>query len=156
MQRPGLYGLLALFLFLSGNLFATTYYSAYGQTRINNISVTAGTHTFEVDKIATYKNTEWYVNGVYKVTQNSGLFANDPSYSYNFTSGTVVIKAIVYNSSGAVLETHTWNVTVLTAPASPNGLTANAISSSQINLKWTDNSNNEDGFKIERKTGSGG
>ena len=28
--------------------------------------------------------------------------------------------------------------------------------SSEINLTWKDNSNNEDGFKIERKTGSGG
>ncbi|HQR38064.1 MAG TPA: M36 family metallopeptidase [Blastocatellia bacterium] len=43
-----------------------------------------------------------------------------------------------------------------TAPAAPSGLTATATSSSQINLAWTDNANNETGFKIERKTGSGG
>jgi hypothetical protein len=35
-------------------------------------------------------------------------------------------------------------------------LTATAVSSSQINLSWADNSNNENGFAIERKTGSGG
>ncbi len=36
-------------------------------------------------------------------------------------------------------------------PAAPSGLTATAISSSQINLAWTDNAGwNEDGFKIER------
>ncbi len=39
-------------------------------------------------------------------------------------------------------------------PATPSGLTASAVSSSQINLAWIDNSNNEDGFKIERCTGS--
>lgn len=44
----------------------------------------------------------------------------------------------------------------ITVPVSPSGLTAAAISSSQINLSWTDNSNNETGFKIERKTGVGG
>jgi hypothetical protein len=37
-------------------------------------------------------------------------------------------------------------------PASPSGLSATSISPSQINLVWTDNSNNEDGFKIERST----
>ena len=35
-------------------------------------------------------------------------------------------------------------------PAAPSGLTATAVSSSQINLAWTDTSANEDGFKIER------
>jgi len=34
----------------------------------------------------------------------------------------------------------------------PSGLTATAISFSQINLSWTDNSNNEDGFEIYRST----
>ncbi|MCA1628484.1 MAG: fibronectin type III domain-containing protein, partial [Acidobacteria bacterium] len=38
----------------------------------------------------------------------------------------------------------------------PINLTATAASSSQINLSWKDNSNDEEGFKIERKTGAGG
>lgn len=41
-------------------------------------------------------------------------------------------------------------------PDSPSGLSAAAISSNQIDLAWTDNSNNEAGFKIERKTGIDG
>jgi hypothetical protein len=40
-------------------------------------------------------------------------------------------------------------------PAAPSALMAAAVSSSQINLSWTDNSNNEDGFKIERCIGAG-
>jgi hypothetical protein len=35
-------------------------------------------------------------------------------------------------------------------PAAPTNLIAIAVSTSQINLSWTDNSNNEAGFKIER------
>jgi len=41
----------------------------------------------------------------------------------------------------------------LLPPAGPSRLTAEAISASEINLSWTDNSNNEDGFRIERRTG---
>jgi hypothetical protein len=36
----------------------------------------------------------------------------------------------------------------------PTGLGADAVSSSQINLTWTDNSDNESGFKIERRKGT--
>ena len=42
------------------------------------------------------------------------------------------------------------------APAAPSALAATALSTTQINLTWSDNSANETGFKIERKTGSGG
>lgn len=44
----------------------------------------------------------------------------------------------------------------ITAPATPTGLTAAAVSASQINLSWTDNSGIEDSFKIERALASGG
>lgn len=41
------------------------------------------------------------------------------------------------------------------SPADPSSLSATAASSSQINLSWRDNSNNETEFQIERKTGNG-
>ena len=37
-----------------------------------------------------------------------------------------------------------------TAPPAPTNLSATAVSSSQINLSWTDNAANESGFRIER------
>jgi hypothetical protein len=37
-------------------------------------------------------------------------------------------------------------------PSAPTALNATTISSSQINLTWTDNANNENGFKIEQST----
>ena len=40
-------------------------------------------------------------------------------------------------------------------PAAPRNLSATAVSSSGINLTWQDKSDNEDGFRIERCTGSG-
>lgn len=45
---------------------------------------------------------------------------------------------------------------LLLPPDAPDGLAATASDSDQIDLSWNDNSGNEQGFKIERKTGAGG
>ncbi len=42
------------------------------------------------------------------------------------------------------------SVAAVLPPATPTNLTATAVSSSQIYLSWTDNSNNETRFRIER------
>jgi hypothetical protein len=47
------------------------------------------------------------------------------------------------------------NSTTTVVPVAPSNLTGTVASTTQINLSWTDNSTNETGFKIERKTGSG-
>jgi hypothetical protein len=50
-------------------------------------------------------------------------------------------------------DTATLNITVNTAPAipaAPSNLSATAVSKTQIDLDWTDNADNETGFKIER------
>jgi hypothetical protein len=39
-------------------------------------------------------------------------------------------------------------------PNAPSNLSGNAVSATQINLSWTDNSSNETGFSIERCTGN--
>jgi len=69
-------------------------------------------------------------------------------------STTCTVKARVKNgASWSVLEQAQFTISGGTAPPSaPSGLTASAVSASQINLAWTDNSNNEDGFKIRRST----
>jgi hypothetical protein len=41
-------------------------------------------------------------------------------------------------------------------PAAPSNLGAIAVSGSQINLSWQDNSSSETGFVVDRKTGAGG
>ena len=40
-------------------------------------------------------------------------------------------------------------------PSAPGSLQAQALSASQISLSWTDNSQNEDGFRIERRSSGG-
>jgi len=64
--------------------------------------------------------------------------------SYNL-GGESVKSPAASNSTGGV-------TTVWTTPNAPSGLTATAVSSTQINLSWTDNSTNETGFEIFRST----
>ncbi len=52
--------------------------------------------------------------------------------------------------------TWSYSVTPSNPPAAPSGLAVTPASGTQMNLTWTDNATNEAGFKIERKTGSGG
>jgi len=74
-----------------------------------------------------------------------------------FTAGLVVTANQNGSLATATFSNITWpNGTTPSTPNIPGTLSANTLSSSQINLSWTDNSNNETGFKIERKTGAGG
>ncbi len=75
--------------------------------------------------------------------QNTGLTAGT-TYQYRVRAYNTAGNSGYSNTASA-----TTTVTVI-APAAPSGLTAIAVSSTQINLAWTDNSNNEDGFRIER------
>jgi hypothetical protein len=61
-----------------------------------------------------------------------------------------------FNAAGNSGYTNIANATTSAAPTptpnAPSGLSAVTISASQINLSWTDNASNEDGFRIERCT----
>lgn len=83
--------------------------------------------------------------------------ANTTSYANTgLTAGTAYYYQIrAYNDVGNSDYSGSANATT-TAIIAPTNLTATAASSSRINLTWQDNSTTETGFKIERKTGSGG
>jgi hypothetical protein len=79
--------------------------------------------------------------------QDTGVSAGTP-YSY---------RVRAYNAVGDSGYSNAATATTLAAQALPNApssLTATVVSRSQINLTWTDNSDNETGFKIERCKGS--
>jgi len=61
-----------------------------------------------------------------------------------------------YNSKGYSAYSNEANATTLYPVVAPANLTAVTVSSSQINLSWTDNSTNESSFKIYRKKGATG
>jgi predicted phage tail protein len=41
-----------------------------------------------------------------------------------------------------------------TAPSAPTGLTATAVSATRVDLRWTDTSSTETGFRLERCSGA--
>jgi uncharacterized protein len=76
---------------------------------------------------------------------NSGL-TNNTVYTYR-------VRAV--NAAGESDPSNELRVTTGTVPAKPETLKVTATGTDRITLSWTDKSNNEKGFRIERKTGSG-
>ena len=89
-------------------------------------------------------------------TQIAMLASNTVSFSVTglAASTTYQYRVVSFNDAGNSSFSNTASATTSAAPpalpAAPSTLTAAAISSTRINLAWTDNSNNESGFKIER------
>ena len=93
------------------------------------------------------------VNGPFSVLSNPAANLQAAS-STGLTPNTKYYFRIRANSTlyGNSTYSNVDSATTLpTIPTAPSSLTATAMSSSQIDLAWTDNSSNEDGFKIERK-----
>ena len=83
--------------------------------------------------------------------------ANVTTYSATGLSAntTYYYRVRATNAAGDSANTSTASATTQdTIPAAPSGLTATAASSSQINLSWTNNANNQTGFKIDQATNS--
>jgi Fibronectin type III domain len=79
-------------------------------------------------------------------------------YSSVQNSSTTGVTEYYKNTSGTGYYKCTWTVNVGFgatsvhgfAPTAPTGLSATAVSATQINLSWTDNSSDETGFKISK------
>ena len=91
----------------------------------------------------------------------SGIAALIKAQNSSLTN--IEIKEAILNSvdtksnlSGKVATGGRANALNSLVPTAPTNLSIETISETQINLSWQDNSINETGFKIERKTGSDG
>ena len=78
---------------------------------------------------------------------DSPLAAGD--YTYRVRASNAAGDSGYSNSDDAT-------VTAPSGPAAPSNLNATISNGNAANLTWTDNSSNETGFRIEKKTGAGG
>jgi hypothetical protein len=62
------------------------------------------------------------------------------------SSGNHVVKYEMYDNAGWAGSSLSWNMTF----NAPTNLSTTAVSSTQINLSWTDNSSDETNFRVER------
>ena len=85
--------------------------------------------------------TFWFTSEYYTTTS-----------SYNWRTR---IGSFRFPTCGGGNPTPTPTPTPEPVPNAPSNLNGTAVSTTQINLSWTDNSGNEQGFKIERCTGNG-
>ena len=100
------------------------------------------------------------------VAPTSGSTPVGASFPIDATFDATGLEAGTYNSSILINSNDLQNPLVVIPvtltvvptqpPAAPSDLAASPASASRIDLTWTDNANNETGFKLERKTGSGG
>ena len=86
-------------------------------------------------------------NNTGNVTYTDATVTAGNTYTYR-------VKAV--NGGGSSAYSNTASVSVPAVPAAPSGLTATAVrrngGNDRVNLSWTDNSNNETGFTIQRST----
>ncbi len=90
-------------------------------------------------------------------TQIATVGANVTSYSSTglLTATEYVYRVRAYSAGGNSAYSNEASATTLPdIPTAPTNLTATTASKNQIDLAWTDNSNDETGFRIERKSSS--
>jgi hypothetical protein len=100
----------------------------------------------------------------YEITENSafgsiisdwtsaGTSTEITKTGLNLKAGKVYFSVKAKNGAGLWSEVgHSDGIRVVNSlPSAPNNLSASALSVSEIRLDWQDNSNNEDGFQVER------
>ena len=88
------------------------------------------------------------VNANQQSYQDTNGLDPNTTYFYRIRATNGTIDSVYSNAPSAT--------TLLDPPAPPSGLTITSLQSNRVSLSWSDNSNNETGFKIRRKIGATG
>ncbi|HVG24325.1 MAG TPA: NF038122 family metalloprotease [Thermoanaerobaculia bacterium] len=89
------------------------------------------------------------------VGSSNGDTTTESTTTNTLPAGTYYVGVSAYTGQSNYTVTAS-AVGLAQAPSAPTNLTATAVSSTQIGLSWTDNSNNETGFIIEARVGNSG
>ncbi len=138
----------------SSNRFRFGYRTTTGgtTTAVGSATHPAGQGYLRLQRVGNtftgYSSTDgvnWTVTSSITINMGSSVFVGLAGSSKN-VSQTNTIEFRSFNDGGTPAPT---------APTAPSGLAATEGTNSQVALTWADNSNNETGFRVERKTGTG-
>ena len=127
-------------------------------TKLWNSVTTVGANVTSYSNTGLYTSTTYYyrvqaINSAGGSTWSNTASAKTPSQSTPTptpTPGATITPTPTPTATPTATATATPTPTVGGTPVAPSNLVATAVSSSQINLSWSDNSNNETGFVIQR------
>jgi len=127
---------------VGGHTWDFYYNGGSGGRNVYSFVRTANTNsgTVDIKAVLAWMLANGWIGDVTIQEVQFGFEITSSAGGMNFTMNSYSVS---YGASGA------------TAPAAPTLLSAAVVSSSSIDLAWSDNSNNEDGFKIERSLTSG-
>ena len=128
-----------------GQTFFVQTPNAASITKVTWIRLPSVTHAFDMNQ---------RINRLNFSQASGGLNVTAPASANLCPPGHYMIFILDGNGVPSVAKIIQITAVAVTPPAAPSGLAATAISTSQINLSWVDNANNETGFKIERCLGS--
>lgn len=94
------------------------------------------------------------IGGIYSII--ASLSANATTYSDSALAAATTYEYRITAFNGEAESSATVSATTFSSPpAAPSAFTAIPLSDAEIRLDWTDNSGNEDGFRIERRLSGG-
>lgn len=129
-----------------GQTFFVQTPNATSIAKVTWIRLPSVTHTFDMNQ---------RINRLTFSQAAGGLNVTAPSSANLCPPGHYMLFILDGNGVPSVAKIVQITATSISPPLAPSNLSATAVSASQINLSWVDNSNNETGFKIERCVGSG-
>lgn len=143
---------------LQGTGFVSQSVSGFYQNVIYTLTFSAAQRNYGQTGAAWRATVGGVVVGTYAPPQSATAYT-DYTAQFVTTGGAFVVAFEGLNNGDNTVFIDNIRIVPSTggvpAPTAPTGLSATAVSVSQINLGWTDNSNSETGFKIEQKPSGG-
>src|SRR5205814_2743029 len=147
----------------SRNVYLRTYGAAGGAYKLGVRAATGGTTTSAGVGVNSYPNS--WIRLVRSGNTFTGYFSTDGLNWSACSSTTLALPSQIYLGMAVCSRNTTAAATGMfrnfgdtapapTVPAAPSNLGGTAPSATEVDLNWTDNSNNETGFKVFRKLAS--